>query len=267
MPITLGSTPATALPANAASGSTPSSRAFSSDAMTSAAAPSLIPDEFPAVTPPPARKAGFSAASFSAEVSGRGCSSRSTSPTVTSSSVKRPAASAAAHRCCDSSANASWSSRETPQRSATFSPVSPIDSSGNISSSRGFGKRQPSVVSQTVWLPARKRRVGLGHRERRARHRLDAAGDEEIAVARDHRVTGRHHGCEPRRAEPVHRDAGDRLGQAREQHGHSGDVAVVLARLVRAAEVDVLDLVAARTGALDRSRDRRRGEIVWTNAG
>ena len=55
--------------------------------------------------------------------------------------ARRP--SAAATR----SANASCSSRETPQRSATFSPVSPIDSSGNISSSRGFGKRQPSVVS------------------------------------------------------------------------------------------------------------------------
>ena len=39
------------------------------------------------------------------------------------------------------------------QRSATFSPVSPIDSSGNISSIRGFGKRQPSVVSYATWLP------------------------------------------------------------------------------------------------------------------
>ena len=42
--------------------------------------------------------------------------------------------------------------RDAP-RSATFSPVSPIDSSGNSSSILGFGKRQPSVVSQIVWLP------------------------------------------------------------------------------------------------------------------
>jgi hypothetical protein len=41
----------------------------------------------------------------------------------------------------------------TPQRSATFSPVSPIDSSGNIASSRGLGNRQPSVVSYAVWWP------------------------------------------------------------------------------------------------------------------
>ena len=66
MPITRGSTPATALPTNVPSGSTPSSRAFSSEAMTSAAAPSLIPDAFPAVTVPPLRNAGLRVASFSA---------------------------------------------------------------------------------------------------------------------------------------------------------------------------------------------------------
>ena len=44
-------------------------------------------------------------------------------------------------------------SASPPKRSATFSPVSPIDSSGNIASRRGFGKRQPSVVSQVVWFP------------------------------------------------------------------------------------------------------------------
>ena len=84
-----------------------------------------------------------------------------TSPTGTSSSSKRPASAAAAQRRCDSSANASCSSRETLQRSATFSPVSPIDSSGNIASSFGFGKRQPSVVSQAVALPRGKALSGF----------------------------------------------------------------------------------------------------------
>jgi acetyl-CoA acetyltransferase family protein len=114
MPITRGSTPATEEPTNAASGWAPSSRAQSSLAITSAAAPSLMPDELPAVTVPSARNAGFSAASFSALVSGRGCSSRTASPTGTSSSANRPAASASAQRCCDCSAKASCSSRETP---------------------------------------------------------------------------------------------------------------------------------------------------------
>ena len=114
MPITRGSTPATALPAKAASGSTPSARARSSLAITSAAAPSLMPLELPAVTVPPARKAGRSFASSSAVESGRGCSSTVTSPTGISSSAKRPAACASAQRCCERSANASWSSRLTP---------------------------------------------------------------------------------------------------------------------------------------------------------
>src|SRR5436190_7736291 len=153
MPITRGSTPATAPPAKAPSGSTPSSRAFSADAITSAAAPSLIPEEFPAVTVPLSRNAGFSAESLSRSVSGRGCSSRSTSPTATSSSAKRPASAASAQRCCDRSAKASWSSRVTAHRSATFSPVSPIDSSGNFAARRGFGNSQPRVVSYAVRSP------------------------------------------------------------------------------------------------------------------
>jgi len=56
-------------------------------------------------------------------------------------------------RRCDSSANASWSSRDTCQRSATFSPVSPIDSSGKMASMRGFGNRQPRTVSYATWFP------------------------------------------------------------------------------------------------------------------
>ena len=42
-------------------------------------------------------------------------------------SSNRPASIAATARCWLSSANASWRSRLTPQRSATFSAVSPIE--------------------------------------------------------------------------------------------------------------------------------------------
>ncbi len=126
------------------------------EATTSAAAPSLIPLELPAVTVPPSRKTGRSLASASGVELGRGCSSRSHSPTGTSSSAKRPAASAAAQRRWLSSAKASWSARLTSQRSATFSPVSPMLSSGKSSASRGFGKRQPIVVSYTVRSPRAK---------------------------------------------------------------------------------------------------------------
>ncbi len=106
-----------------ASGSRPSSLARSSLASTRHAAPSLSDDELPAVTVPPSRKIGLSLARRSRVVSGRGPSSEWTvtgSPfgwgtsIVTISSSKRPASAAATARRCDSSANASWSSRETP---------------------------------------------------------------------------------------------------------------------------------------------------------
>ena len=110
-----------------------------SEVTSTAAAPSLMPDELPAVTDPDPSflNAGFSEASFSSVVSGRGCSSaRSSSrrrpwppaPMIgTTSSAKRPASCGSRPRCCDNSANASCSSRVTPHRSTTFSAVSPIE--------------------------------------------------------------------------------------------------------------------------------------------
>src|SRR5205814_5242458 len=103
-------------------------------------------------------------------------------------------------------------------------------------------------------------------RERGTRHRLDAARDEEVAVARDHRVAGSDHGGEPRRAEPVDGDAGYRLRESREERPHARDVAVVLAGLIRAAEPDVLDLRGWYSGALNGRLDRRPGEIVRAHA-
>lgn len=68
MPITEGSTPALPLAAIVASGVKPNSSAFSLDMMTNAAAPSLMPDAFPAVTLPSFLNAGRSLPSFSAVV-------------------------------------------------------------------------------------------------------------------------------------------------------------------------------------------------------
>ena len=96
---------------------------------------------------------------------------------------------------------------------------------------------------------------------------LRAAGHEEVAVAGDHGMTGADDGGEPRRAEPVDGDARDRVRQAREQRGEAGDVAVVLARLVGAAEPDVLDLVRGDSRALHGSRDRERRKVVGPDGG
>src|SRR4029077_11727264 len=85
------------------------------DLMIMAAAPSLIPEELPAVTVPPGRNTGLSLASCSSVVSGRGCSSSATSIVFfpvftvsgTISSAKRPSAFARAARCWLRSAIAS----------------------------------------------------------------------------------------------------------------------------------------------------------------
>ena len=110
-----------------------------------AAAPSLSGQALPAVTVPSGLKAGWSAASFSIVVPGRGPSSLVTwvsgtvicspsSPatvcsgtvTATISLSKWPEACASTARFWEMTAHSSWASRETLQRSATFSAVRPI---------------------------------------------------------------------------------------------------------------------------------------------
>ena len=142
-PMTPGSTPAAAEPTHRAMGLRPSARAFSPSINRSAAAPSLMPLELPAVTVPPSRKDGASRASFSIEVSRvkrpfslrqRGCSSVSTMTGApfargasmgTISSAKRPASMAATVRRWLSRAKASCSSRPICISAAMFSAVSP----------------------------------------------------------------------------------------------------------------------------------------------
>ena len=150
-----GSSPATAVAPRRASGCRPRSSAASRLATRIAAAPSLIPDELPAVTVPPDRNAGRSRASPSGVTSGRGCSSRETisgSPlrwgtsTGTISASNRPSDMAWAARRWLSAAKASCSSRVIPCRSATISAVSPremVHSAGM----RGLVNRHPIVVS------------------------------------------------------------------------------------------------------------------------
>jgi hypothetical protein len=50
--------------------------------------------------------------------------------------------------------------------------------------------------------------------------------------------------------------------KACEERGHARDVAVVLARLVRAAEDDVVDCRRIDRRAIDGSADRQRRQIV-----
>ena len=197
IPITAGSTPATAEPKNVPSGSTPRSRARSSLAITSAAAPSLIPLASPA-GPSRLRNAGRRPASFSTEVSGRGCSSCPSSPPGTSSSAKRPA-----------------SLRGRPallraKRERILVVPRHVPALGNVLPRLAHRlARVPLLVARVREPPAERcvvdrpiapgvGRVGLPHHQRRARHRLDPARDEEVTVPGDHGVTRADDRREPR---------------------------------------------------------------------
>ena len=74
-PMISGAMAATASATHSSCGVTPSSFAREAFITTTPAPASLIPEEFPGVTLPPSRKAGFRPASDSAVVPGRGCSS------------------------------------------------------------------------------------------------------------------------------------------------------------------------------------------------
>ena len=125
-PMISGSTPDTLEAMMRARGVMPSSRARSADITTTAAAPSLSGHAFPAVTRPRGLNAGSSADSFSNVDERRGPSSAATPSHGVTSRAKKPESCAATARSCDCCAKRSMSSRETSQRSATFSAVSPI---------------------------------------------------------------------------------------------------------------------------------------------
>src|SRR5262245_35638326 len=78
IPITRGGTAADAMPSTRARGVRPWRFAASAEAMITAAAPSLMPEALPAVMVPGLRTIGLSLARPSSVVSGRGCSSFST---------------------------------------------------------------------------------------------------------------------------------------------------------------------------------------------
>ena len=80
-------------------------------------------------------------------------------------------------------------------------------------------------------------------------------------------MAGADDGREARGTEPIQRHAGNRVGQTREQRRHPGDVAVVLARLVRAAEIHVLDLRRIDAGSLYRRCNCDRRQIIRTHFG
>src|SRR5438477_285562 len=94
------------------------------------------------------------------------------------------------------------------------------------------------------------------------------AGNREIDLAGADRATRGADRIEARCAEAIEGLAGNRFRHAREQQRHAGDVAVVLAGLVGAAEKHLIYLRPVEIGMLRHQRlDRRGGQIVGAHLG
>ena len=113
---------------------------------------------------------------------------------------------------------------------------------------------------------ALKRRLGLAHDERSARHRFGAAGDGEIDLARLDRPRRRGERVHSRSAQAVDRHARNGVGKSGEQEGHAREVAVVLARLVGAAQDDLLHFVRKAGMTAHQLSDRQRRKIIRAHA-
>ena len=81
----------------------------------------------------------------------------------------------------------------------------------------------------------------LEHDVGRPCHALHAAREDQRGLVGPDRVGGARHGLKTRAAESIHRLARHLHREAGEQQRHSGHVPVVLARLIGAAEDDVVD--------------------------
>src|SRR4051794_38319524 len=295
--ITWGSTPAMPKPRKRPRGSSPSSDAFRSDAISIAAAPSTIWLELPAVTLPFSTNAGLSDAILSADESRRTASSVSTitptcgfeTSTGTSSLSKRPSSIARAARSCERSEYASSASRDRLHRSAITSAEIPCGTISQRSSTASdieplfepIGTRdiistppettRSSCPDHTARVPGRAvpPAVGPGPRHRAvvrahrdARHHLDAARDDEVELPRPHRRGRAEVRLHRRAALAVGRRAAHGLGPAGGERRVARDVPRLLVDLRHAAELDVLDPGRVDVVAADQPVQHLRREVV-----
>jgi hypothetical protein len=73
------------------------------------------------------------------------------------------------------------------------------------------------------------------------------------------------HGLEPGAAQAVHGLTRDLDRKPRQEQRHPGDVAVVLASLIGAAEDDVVDSLWRQRRPLDQRPDRAGGQVIGTD--
>ncbi len=162
-------------------------------------------------------------------------------------SSKAPESCAAAAFSCEPSEN--WSSV-----GAVEAPLLG-DHLGADALVRGLG------VAAAEGLRVRVPAVGQRRAHRGARHRLDAAGDDDVVVPGDHTGGGEVHRLLARPALAVDGHAGDALGPAGGSTAVRRDVERLLAGLHDAAPDDVVDDARVDARALDQAVEYLGGQL------
>ena len=109
--------------------------------------------------------------------------------------------------------------------------------------------------------------VGQRGAHRRARHRLDATGDDDVVVPGHHTGGGEVHRLLARSALAVDGHAGHGLRPARREHRGAGDVERLLAGLHDAAPDDVVDERRVDARPLDEPVEHLRRQLAGMHAG
>ena len=110
------------------------------------------------------------------------------------------------------------------------------------------------------------RRIALWENVGRARHRLDSAGDHNVAFAARNRRSGGVNCLKARTAEPIDRRAGNFDRESSKQRRHPRDVAIILTALIGGAEIDVVDRRRRNRRTFDDCTEHDRRQIVGTDA-
>ena len=95
-----------------------------------------------------------------------------------------------------------------------------------------------------------------------AGHALHASGDVGFALAAADCPCGLIYRVQTAGAKAVHRDAAGRLGKPGQQECHSGNVTIVLAGLIGAAKIDLLDFRRVHARALNDLTDDQRSHVI-----
>src|SRR6266699_1892374 len=253
IPMTRGATPAAAAATTRAFGVNPWRFTAAAEARSSAHAPSLTPDAFPAVMVPSGLTIGFSFESASSVVSGRGCSSSEKST--------------GSHFLCGmgtGTISCSILPRDVKFLRDDFTCLR-----HRVGSILCFHQRvyeSPSDGGVFHFHGAGIRAVGLAQHEGRPRHAFNPSGNDQVRFAAFDRARGSRDRVHTGAAKPVHGRSGNFLWQTSKQQCHAANVSVVFARLVGATVDHVIHGAPVHSCiALHQGANRDCREIIGAN--